>query len=370
MASRSKSNSNQGQAAAESSGEPSIDDLEVSTMSIRQNVNAAKSEADKPSCVPLRGGVVAATQQFSYVSKHEHCITTVMMDGVGGVASGSYDNTVRRWDENTGECLMVYKGHKDVVTDLAVYGPWIMSSSRDKTVKQWLMRTGELVGTFGDHRVSVQCISVVGDYLYSGLGDGIVMRVSLSNHQERLQWRSGFTTVASLAVRDDGTTFCGGDDGHIRQWTVSSVGDVSMSREFLHGHTGHVDALAVTDQCVSGAAGWLFSGGRDGLIRQWSLQKPSESDNNNNVIFGSQSCTRAERMFSMSGGPVKSIVLRDGSFLAASGNTVVQRSIETGDLVATYKGHASSVTSITVSDDCNKIYTGSEDCHIMGYEQV
>ena len=49
--------------------------------------------------------------------------------------------------------------------------------------------------------VSVQCINVVGDYLYSGLGDGIVMRVSLSNHQERLQWRSGFTTVSSLAVR-------------------------------------------------------------------------------------------------------------------------------------------------------------------------
>ena len=28
--------------------------------------------------------------------------------------------------------------------------------------------------------VSVQCINVVGDYLYSGLGDGVVMRVSLS----------------------------------------------------------------------------------------------------------------------------------------------------------------------------------------------
>ena len=78
MASRSTSNSNQGQAAVESSGEPSIDDLEVSTMSIRQNVNAAKSEADphQPGFVPLRGGCVAATQQFSDVSKHEHCITT------------------------------------------------------------------------------------------------------------------------------------------------------------------------------------------------------------------------------------------------------------------------------------------------------
>ena len=37
---------------------------------------------------------------------------------------------------------------------------------------------------------------------------------------------------------DDGTTFCGGDDGHIKQWSVSGEGDVSMSREFLHGHTG------------------------------------------------------------------------------------------------------------------------------------
>ena len=78
MASRSTSNSNQAQAAVESSGEPSIDDLEVSTMSIRQNVNAAKSEADphQPGFVPLRGGCVAATQQFSDASKHEHCITT------------------------------------------------------------------------------------------------------------------------------------------------------------------------------------------------------------------------------------------------------------------------------------------------------
>ena len=66
MASRSTSNSNQAQAAVESSGEPSIDDLEVSTMSIRQNVNAAKSEAD-----PHQPGAHARGQQHE-VSAHCH----------------------------------------------------------------------------------------------------------------------------------------------------------------------------------------------------------------------------------------------------------------------------------------------------------
>ena len=53
--------------------------------------------------------------------------------------SGSYDNTLKVWDAQTGQEPLTLKGHSDAVTSVSFSpdGKRIVSGSDDKTVKVW-----------------------------------------------------------------------------------------------------------------------------------------------------------------------------------------------------------------------------------------
>ena len=60
------------------------------------------------------------------------------------VVTGSADNTIRRWDMTTCECLFVYEGHTARIQKIIVTGDFIFSSSYDKTIKAWIFDTSEI----------------------------------------------------------------------------------------------------------------------------------------------------------------------------------------------------------------------------------
>ena len=55
------------------------------------------------------------------------------------IVSGSYDNTLKVWDAQTGQETLTLKGHSEAVTsvDFSPDGKRIVSGSGDKTLKVW-----------------------------------------------------------------------------------------------------------------------------------------------------------------------------------------------------------------------------------------
>jgi len=61
------------------------------------------------------------------------------------LASGSYDETVRLWEVESGTCLRVMKGHTDWVSSVAFSpdGKYLASGSEDETVRLWEVESGK-----------------------------------------------------------------------------------------------------------------------------------------------------------------------------------------------------------------------------------
>ena len=56
----------------------------------------------------------------------------------GTLASGSWDDTIKIWDTNTGDCLKTLTGHTDSIISLTVLSDGTLASgSNDKTIKIW-----------------------------------------------------------------------------------------------------------------------------------------------------------------------------------------------------------------------------------------
>ena len=69
---------------------------------------------------------------------HTICVSSMVVLPTGELASGSYDNTIRVWDTDTGECKPVLKGHTGYVLSLVVLPTGLLASgSEDKTIRVW-----------------------------------------------------------------------------------------------------------------------------------------------------------------------------------------------------------------------------------------
>lgn len=66
------------------------------------------------------------------------------------IASGSWDHTIRIWEEESGHVLNILEGHKDVVSSVGFSpdGRRIASASRNGTIIIWDVKTAECLRTF------------------------------------------------------------------------------------------------------------------------------------------------------------------------------------------------------------------------------
>ena len=307
-------------------------------------------------------------------------------------AGGTFDNTVKLWDVDSGEPIASLEGHTDVVSSVAFLSDgtriaagsgitillWDVDSgdqitipeghalssdgtrlavvsADDGTILLWDVDSGELITSLERHEnywVNSVSFSPDGTRLASGAGsllDGTMLLLlwdvdsgeliaTLKGHEN--YW------LRSETFSPDGTTLASRiGNGTILLWDVDS-GELIAT---LEGHTGGtlrgISALAFSPDGVT-----LASGARDGTILLWDVETK-------------------ELIATLEGhvGWVSSVSFSpDGVTLASgAGNTILLWDVETKELIATLEGHAGGVSSVSFSPDGATLASGAGDGTIL-----
>jgi WD40 repeat protein len=193
----------------------------------------------------------------------------------GTIASGSWDNTIRLWDATTGDAKLGGKpllGHTDSVTSVA-FSPnsgTIASASWDNTIRLWDATTGEAKhreGSFKGHTgpVTGVAFSPDGSTIASASSDNTIRLWEAETGEAKLGGRAlraiGVTSVAFSP--NSKILVSGSDDNTLRAWD-GKTGAPKWGDRPSKGHTDGVYSVAFSPDGHT-----IVSASDDKTIRVW-----------------------------------------------------------------------------------------------------
>ncbi|CAG7855300.1 WD repeat-containing protein 5B [Serendipita indica DSM 11827] len=312
---------------------------------------------------------------------HTEVVETVAFSPDGSrIVSGSWDQTIRLWDAETGQSLgeplrghtgpvtavafspdgsrvvsetgqssgEPLRGHTGAVTALAFSpdGLRIVSGSWDDTIRLWDAETGQSLGEpLRGHtgEVSAVAFSPDGSRIVSGLWDHTIRLWDAETGQSLGEPLRGHTgEVSAVAFSPDGSRIVSGsDDQTIRLWNAETGQSLG---EPLRGHTGEVRAVAFSPD-----GSRIVSGSWDNTIRLWNAETGQSSGEPLRGHTGEVSAVA----FSPDGSRIVS-----GSW----DDTIRLWDAETGQsLGEPLRGHTGPVSAVAFSPDGSRIVSGSWD---------
>jgi WD40 repeat protein len=189
------------------------------------------------------------------------------LGGLGQLASGSWDKTIRLWDVETGEEICTLKGHQLQVSAVAFSpnGQFLASASFDRTAKLWDLSSGspQVRYTFTGHARSVLAVAFSPDssMLATAGDDNTIWLWNCASGQAIRTILGHSRSVAAVAFSLDGETLISGSwDSTVKLWQVHTGEEIAT----LAGHTDAVCALA-----VSPLGAIVASGSKDKTIKLW-----------------------------------------------------------------------------------------------------
>ena len=205
-------------------------------------------------------------QELARLEGHDGEVKALTVLADGRLASASFDRTVRLWNTDTGEELARLEGHGDIVWTLAALPDGrLASGSGDKTVRLWDAITGKEQARLEGHGDRVYALIVLSDgSLASGSFDATIRIWDTKTCKEQARLDGGGGPVWELAALPD-NRLAAGYSNSIGIWDVNTRSLLTS----LKGHDGSVDALAALPD------GRLASGSFDKTIRLWEI-KPAD----------------------------------------------------------------------------------------------
>ncbi|TAN49236.1 MAG: NACHT domain-containing protein [Methylococcaceae bacterium] len=156
---------------------------------------------------------------------HGGRITSLALDPAGaGLISGSYDNTARLWDAQTGaELRRLQHGDGVIAVAFAPDGKTLLTASWDNTARLWDAQTGaELRRLPHDSTVNAVAFAPDGKTLLTGSWNSTA-RLWDAQTSAALRRFAHSGDVKAVAFAPDGQTlYTAGDEGIIRAWDADS----------------------------------------------------------------------------------------------------------------------------------------------------
>lgn len=221
----------------------------------------------------LINNAMAQEVPLRILDAHKYTVYTVdVSPDSKTILSGSWDNTIKLWDMDTGELLKSYYGHHQPVFSVRFSsdGKKFISCSKDFTVKIWDIESAAIEKNLVGHSswVYTACFSPDGKLAASGGADTKIIlwdtqsgeKVStLTNHQKdvrKIVFSKDATLMASAA-----------DDNSIVIWDMKTL-------KPLHTLIGHTNEVWSVDFSPNNR--YIISGSRDNTIRKWNVSTGEE----------------------------------------------------------------------------------------------
>jgi WD40 repeat protein len=307
-----------------------------------------EKEGREPGLVWLRSlrppSVHLGTAQQAVLIGHDHSVRSVSFSPDGTrIVSGSFDNTVRVWDAQSGAELLRLRGHGDRVTEVRYSpdGTRIVSGAYDRTVRVWDALSGaELLCLYG-HEGRVSCVnySPDGTRVVSGGADCVLRVWDAQSGAELLCLRGHDGWVTGVCFSPDGTRIVsGGADRTVRAWDAQSGAELLC----LAGHKGWVTGVGYSPDGTR-----LLSGGADATVRVW------DADSGAQLL----------RLRGHDGWVTSVSYAPDGTRIASGSldRTVRAWGSLSGDEMLCLRGHDGWVASVSYSPDGSRIVSGAHD---------
>jgi WD40 repeat protein len=164
-------------------------------------------------------------------------------------------------------------------------------------------------------------------------------------------WRDGDSEVWNIALSPDGKKVVSGSlDGAVRLWDIDTC-------KVVKKWTGHTDT--VSSVCWSRDGRRVLSGSYDGTARQWEVESGETIEN----ILASIE-TGHEQVLAVVYSPDTTLIATGGSWDGRHEHPIKIWNAKTGKLVATLKGHTSTVWCLAWTKDGKTLISGSADSSI------
>jgi hypothetical protein len=197
------------------------------------------------------------------------------------IASGSYDNTIKIWDANTGTLIRTLTGHTKPVLSV-VYstdGKTLASGSWDSNINIWDVGSGTLLQTLTGHSNYVWGVEYSRDSrtIASGSGDNLIKFWDADNFT-LLRTLSGHTEpVSNLSYSPIGNAIASSSsDKTIKIWDVNNGA-------LLRTLTGHTNSVLSVVYSQDGST--LVTGSSDSTIKIWYVGIEKLQEDQSDTIF-------------------------------------------------------------------------------------
>jgi WD40 repeat protein len=286
------------------------------------------------------------------IKGHEGSVNCLDILPAGNIAiSGSSDNTLKKWDLNSGKCLHTFAGYNSAVTCLSTTpdGKFVISGSVDKTLLLWELRNSEPIAKLIANDEEIRCVRITpdGHFAISGSKDGTLILWDLTNGSTKYTFIHKH--VSSVTISANGCFAISSGENDIRIWDLGTG-----TLKHLFNNVANL-GIETMDMSLDGryliiASGTFYS--QNTIIQIWDLEKN---------FYKKEIAVPAYKDW-----PIKIFCLGispDGSIISAGCNDgkILVWNIDSGECICDLDGHSDRVISLSQSADNCRIISGDSN---------